>query len=137
MVILNFVDPAFLLAIYGFGCSLFCLLVSQLPGYGGVGCMFGLFFFESICFPCIFTLGTKNLGKYTKKGSGLMVMVNPFHVLTCQLTKSVLGCRWRSLVPACAGRIGRFGIHSSVVSCPVVRIHCNDIICYVSANIFS
>jgi FHS family L-fucose permease-like MFS transporter len=74
VVILNFVDPALLLAIYGFFCSFFCLLVSQLPGYGGVGCIFGLFFFESICYPCIFTLGTKNLGKYTKKGSGLIVM---------------------------------------------------------------
>lgn len=137
VVILNFVDPALLLAIYGFSCSLFCLLVSQLPGYGGVGCIFGLFFFESICFPCIFTLGTKNLGKYTKKGSGLMVMVSPFHALTCQLTKSVLGCRWRSLVPACAGRIGRFDIHSAVISCPVVGIHRNDVICYVSAQIFS
>ncbi|KAF8444703.1 major facilitator superfamily domain-containing protein [Boletus edulis BED1] len=74
VVILNFVDPALLLAIYGFCCTLFCLLVSQLPRYGGVGCMFGLFFFESICYPCIFTLGTKNLGKYTKRGSGLIVM---------------------------------------------------------------
>ncbi|KAF8556322.1 MFS general substrate transporter [Imleria badia] len=72
VVILNFVDPAFLLATYGFFCSLFCLLVSQLPGYGGVGCMFGLFFFESICYPCIFTLGTKNLGRHTKRGSGLI-----------------------------------------------------------------
>ncbi|KAG6375437.1 major facilitator superfamily domain-containing protein [Boletus reticuloceps] len=74
VVILNFVDPALLLAIYGFCCTLFCLLVSQLPRYGGIGCMFGLFFFESICYPCIFTLGTKNLGKYTKRGSGLIVM---------------------------------------------------------------
>jgi len=33
-----------------------------------------LFFFESICYPCIFTLGTKNLGVHTKLGSGLIVM---------------------------------------------------------------
>ena len=137
VVILNFVDPALLLAIYGFFCSFFCLLVSQLPGYGGVGCIFGLFFFESICYPCVFTLGTKNLGKHTKKGSGLIVMVSSSHVLTRQLTESMLGCGWWSLVPIRAGRIGRFDIHPSVISCPDVRIHCNDVICYVSADIFS
>lgn len=136
MVILNFIDPALLLAIYGVGCTLFSLLVSQLPGYGGVGCMFGLFFFESICYPCIFTLGTKNLGKYTKRGSGLIVMVSTFHVLTRPLTKSMLGCRRRSLVPTRAGFTGRSGIHSSVVSCADVRIYCNDAVCNVSADIF-
>ncbi|KAF9237507.1 MFS general substrate transporter [Melanogaster broomeanus] len=57
-----------------FCCSTFCLLVSQLPGYGAIGCIFALFFFESICYPCIFTLGTKNLGVHTKRGSGLIVM---------------------------------------------------------------
>ncbi|KAH7909963.1 major facilitator superfamily domain-containing protein [Hygrophoropsis aurantiaca] len=72
--ILNYVDPAFLLSFYGICCSLFALLVSQLPGHGGVGCLFALFFFESICYPCIFTLGTKNLGVHTKRGSGLIVM---------------------------------------------------------------
>ncbi|KAG1808492.1 major facilitator superfamily domain-containing protein [Suillus variegatus] len=74
VLMLNFIDPALLLAFYGFCCSLFCLLVSQLPGYSAVACLFCLFFFESICYPCIFTLGTKNLGVHTKRGSGLIVM---------------------------------------------------------------
>ncbi|KAI6123831.1 major facilitator superfamily domain-containing protein [Pisolithus croceorrhizus] len=74
VALLNFIDPAFLLACYGFFCTLFCILVSQLPGYGGVASLFLLFFFESICYPCIFTLGTKNLGIHTKRGSGLIVM---------------------------------------------------------------
>ncbi|KAG0700066.1 major facilitator superfamily domain-containing protein [Suillus ampliporus] len=74
VAILNFIDPALLLSFYGFCCSLFCLLVSQLPGYRGIGCLFCLFFFESICYPCIFTLGTKNLGVHTKRGSGLIIM---------------------------------------------------------------
>jgi FHS family L-fucose permease-like MFS transporter len=73
-VMLNFLDPALVLAFYGFCCATFCLLVSQLPGYGAIGCIFALFFFESICYPCIFTLGTKNLGVHTKRGSGLIVM---------------------------------------------------------------
>lgn len=74
VAILNFIDPALLLAVYGFCCSLFCLLVSQLPGYRAVGCFFCLFFFESICYPCIFSLGTKNLGIQTKRGTSLIVM---------------------------------------------------------------
>ncbi|KAH9485255.1 Glucose/galactose transporter [Psilocybe cubensis] len=45
-----------------------------ITGKAGVGCLFALFFFESICYPCIFTLGTKNLGIHTKQGSGLIVM---------------------------------------------------------------
>ncbi|KAF8653591.1 hypothetical protein AX16_003869 [Volvariella volvacea WC 439] len=72
--ILHFIDPALLLSLYSVACSAFCLCVSQLHGVAGVGCLFALFFFESICYPCIFTLGTKNLGKYTKRGSGLIVM---------------------------------------------------------------
>lgn len=74
VLLLNFIDPAFLLACYGGFCTLFCILASQLPGYGGVASLFLLFFFESICYPCIFTLGTKNLGIHTKRGSGLIVM---------------------------------------------------------------
>ncbi|KAF8160943.1 major facilitator superfamily domain-containing protein [Crassisporium funariophilum] len=74
VLILNFVDPALLLSIYGVGCSVFSIGVAFAPGKAGVGCLFALFFFESICYPCIFTLGTKNLGRHTKQGSGLIVM---------------------------------------------------------------
>ncbi|EIN11719.1 MFS general substrate transporter [Punctularia strigosozonata HHB-11173 SS5] len=74
VILLNFIDPALLLSIYGLLCSGFCLGVSQATGRAGVGCLFALFFFESICYPCIFTLGTKNLGVHVKKGSGLIVM---------------------------------------------------------------
>jgi len=74
VVILNFIDPALLLSAYAFACCLFTLLVSLVPGRAGVGFLFCLFFFESICYPCIFTLGTKNLGVHTKRGSGLIVM---------------------------------------------------------------
>ncbi len=93
VVLLRYIDSALLLSIYGVGCSVFCLAVSQVSGRAGIGCFFALFFFESICYPvskgkvrglgcilklvqCIFTLGTKNLGPYTKRGSGLIVMVS-------------------------------------------------------------
>ena len=78
VLLLNYLDPALLLSFYGCCCTMFAILVSQLPKYGGIACLFLLFFFESICYPCIFTLGTKDLGVHTKRGSGLIVMVNYF-----------------------------------------------------------
>ncbi|KAI0930505.1 hypothetical protein AcV5_007194 [Taiwanofungus camphoratus] len=72
--LLNFVDPALLLSIYGVCCSAFALGVAYGHGRGGVGCLYALFFFESICYPVIFTLATKNLGRHTKRGSGLVIM---------------------------------------------------------------
>lgn len=75
VVLLNLLDPALLLSIYGVACSIFSLAVAFAPAQAGIGCLFALFFFESICYPVIFTLGTKNLGKHTKRGSGLIVMV--------------------------------------------------------------
>ncbi|KAM5532845.1 hypothetical protein V8D89_013486 [Ganoderma adspersum] len=74
VVLLNFTDPALLLSIYSVACMIFSLGVTFGPGKSGVGCLFALFFFESICYPVIFTLGTKNLGRHTKRGSGLIVM---------------------------------------------------------------
>ncbi|THH32292.1 hypothetical protein EUX98_g1907 [Antrodiella citrinella] len=72
--ILHFVDPALLLSFYAVACSAFSLGVAFSPGKAGIGCLFTLFFFESICYPVIFTLATKNLGRHTKRGSGLVVM---------------------------------------------------------------
>lgn len=75
VVLLNFIDPALVLSIYGIACSSFALGTAFSPGRAGIGCLFALFFFESICYPVVFTLGTKHLGKHTKRGSGLIVMV--------------------------------------------------------------
>lgn len=74
VVLLRWIDPALLLSFYAIACSIFALGVTYGPGRAGVGCLFALFFFESICYPVIFTLGTKNLGRHTKRGSGLIVM---------------------------------------------------------------
>jgi FHS family L-fucose permease-like MFS transporter len=51
VIILNFIDPALLLSIYAVLCSLFAILTAMLPGDGGVGALFALFWFESICYP--------------------------------------------------------------------------------------
>ncbi|KZT72100.1 MFS general substrate transporter [Daedalea quercina L-15889] len=74
VVLLNWIDPALMLSIYGVMCSLFAVLTAVVPGVGGAVCLFILFFFESICYPVVFTLATKNLGRHTKRGSGLVVM---------------------------------------------------------------
>ena len=51
VVLLNWIDPALLLAIYGVMCSMFAVLTAFVPGVGGPICLFFLFFFESICYP--------------------------------------------------------------------------------------
>jgi FHS family L-fucose permease-like MFS transporter len=52
-----------------------------------------------MCFQCIFTLGTKNLGVHTKRGSGLIVMVGPLVYWLCSIqgshyTQGVGGGAW-------------------------------------------
>lgn len=51
VVLLKYVDPALLLSLYGMACSAFSLGVAFSPGKAGIGCLFTLFFFESICYP--------------------------------------------------------------------------------------
>ncbi len=51
VAILNFVDPALLLTLYAICCCVFCGSIVGLPGQAAVGCLFALFFFESICYP--------------------------------------------------------------------------------------
>ncbi|KAF8329110.1 MFS general substrate transporter [Cantharellus anzutake] len=74
VVLLNFIDPAALLTFYAICCTVFCIGTATATGVAGIACLYCLFFFESICYPVIFTLGTKNLGVHTKKGSALIVM---------------------------------------------------------------
>ncbi|KAH9055454.1 MFS general substrate transporter [Lactarius vividus] len=72
--LLRFVDTAFLLSTYGMACMACCLGAALSTGNRGIASLYLLFFFESICYPCIFTLGTRDLGPHTKRGSSLIVM---------------------------------------------------------------
>ncbi|KAL5528650.1 hypothetical protein ACEPAF_7786 [Sanghuangporus sanghuang] len=74
VVILNWIDPALLFTFHAVMCVIASICVATLEGWTAVGFLYVLFFYESICYPCIFTLGTKNLGIHTKRGSGLIVM---------------------------------------------------------------
>jgi FHS family L-fucose permease-like MFS transporter len=94
------VDPAFALFVNGIGLVVFSILTATIPGKGrhflfqggvgrselalalanssclpftgGIACLFIIFFFESICYPVIFTVATADLGLYAKLGSGLI-----------------------------------------------------------------
>ena len=55
VLILNYVDPALLLSFYGVACCVFSLGVALATGKAGIGCLFALFFFESICYPACFS----------------------------------------------------------------------------------
>lgn len=74
VLILHFIDPALLLTWYSAMCCAFCIGVALAPGRAALACLYILFWHESICYPVIFTLATKNLGVHTKKGSALIVM---------------------------------------------------------------
>jgi FHS family L-fucose permease-like MFS transporter len=66
--------PARLLSVFAAG-SLLCLLVILLgTGLATVWAIVLVGFFHSIMFPTIFALSLKNLGRYTKLGSSLLVM---------------------------------------------------------------
>jgi len=68
------VSPPHLLALFA-GCSLVCAMAAvTLSGFPAVFAIVLLGFFHSIMFPTIFALSIKNLGRYTKRGSSLLVM---------------------------------------------------------------
>ncbi|CBQ69451.1 related to glucose/galactose transporter [Sporisorium reilianum SRZ2] len=70
--ILAKVDSALMLFICGCGCILMSILTAVVPGAGGIACLMLIFFFESVCYPIIFTLSTSNLGVNQKLGSALV-----------------------------------------------------------------
>lgn len=66
------VDAALMLGVMGVGCILMSILTAVVPGNGGIACLMLIFFFESVCYPIIFTLATSNLGANQKLGSALV-----------------------------------------------------------------
>lgn len=70
--VLRKVDSALMLFICGLGCILMSILTASIDGAGGIACLMLIFFFESVCYPIIFTLSTSNLGSNQKLGSALV-----------------------------------------------------------------
>lgn len=73
-IIMRYIQPAKLLAIYALFCILLSFIAIYADGKNVVLALGGLGFFMSIMFPTIFSLGIKDLNENTKPGSSLIVM---------------------------------------------------------------
>ena len=66
-------ESNFLLTIYALGAIAFTAYASAGSGTAAVGVLIGVFFFMAPMYPTIFTLGTANLGRHTRRGAGILV----------------------------------------------------------------
>ena len=66
--------PHNVLGLYGLLNAIACLLVFLKLGWLSVGCVFLSYFFMSIMFPTIFSLGIHGLGQRAKQASSFIVM---------------------------------------------------------------
>ena len=73
-IIMRYIQPAKLLAIYALLCILLSFIAIYAEGKNVVLALGGLGFFMSIMFPTIFSLGIKDLDENTKPASSLIVM---------------------------------------------------------------
>ena len=67
-------ESNFLLTIYACCAIALTAVVSSIHGNGSVGVLIAVFFFMAPMYPTIFTLGTANLGRHTRRGAGILVM---------------------------------------------------------------
>ncbi|MFM9029051.1 MAG: glucose/galactose MFS transporter, partial [Bacteroidota bacterium] len=72
--LLKFTDAGMLLLSYGAINILLCAFCIYAEGMPALVALMAVFFFESIMFPTIFSLGIRDLGKHRKAGSSLLVM---------------------------------------------------------------
>jgi FHS family L-fucose permease-like MFS transporter len=64
----------FLLMVYAICAIAFTAVATAWHGNGAVIILILLFFFEAPMYPTLFTLGTANLGRHTRRGAGILVM---------------------------------------------------------------
>ncbi|GAB1737706.1 hypothetical protein NU219Hw_g2118t1 [Hortaea werneckii] len=67
-------ESNFLLTIYAICAIGFNAYIAAGRGTSAVGVLIAIFFFEAPMYPTIFTLGTANLGRHTRRGAGILVM---------------------------------------------------------------
>ena len=67
-------ESNFLMVIYACCAIAFNAYVAAGSGIASVGVLIGIFFFMAPMYPTLFTLGTANLGRHTRRGAGIMVM---------------------------------------------------------------
>ncbi len=64
----------FLLMVYGIIAIALNCVICAAKGNGAVGVLIAIFFLEAPMYPTLFTLGTANLGRHTRRGAGILVM---------------------------------------------------------------
>lgn len=67
-------ESNFLLTIYAVCAIGMNAYIAAGHGKAAVGVLIAIFFFEAPMYPTIFTLGTANLGRHTRRGAGILVM---------------------------------------------------------------
>ncbi|KAF1959969.1 L-fucose:H+ symporter permease-like protein [Byssothecium circinans] len=67
-------ESNFILMVYCAICIALTAYVSNGHGTSGVACLIVIFFFMAPMYPSLFTLGTANLGRNTRRGAGILVM---------------------------------------------------------------
>jgi FHS family L-fucose permease-like MFS transporter len=67
-------ESNFVLMVYSSICIALTAYVSNGHGTSGVACIIVIFFFMAPMYPSIFTIGTANLGRNTRRGAGILVM---------------------------------------------------------------
>lgn len=72
--LLKFFSAPIILVVYGLMCTVFSLAAALTGGKVGMGLLFLVFWGESVIYPTTFSIATSNLGKHTKRGSGLLCM---------------------------------------------------------------
>ncbi|KAK6510520.1 hypothetical protein TWF506_009625 [Arthrobotrys conoides] len=70
---MKFVKPRYVLLVFLIGTCVFSILSMNIGGTAGLSFLNVVFFFESCCFPLIFTLAIKKLGRHTKIGASFLV----------------------------------------------------------------
>jgi MFS transporter, FHS family, L-fucose permease len=69
-----FFESNLILTVYACGAIALTAYVSAGHGTGAVAALVLVFFFMAPMYPAIFTLGTANLGRHTRRGAGILVM---------------------------------------------------------------
>ena len=72
--LMRFIAPNKLLSIYAVANIILCIIIAQSWGTVSFVSLIMLNFFFSIMFPTIFSLGLKDMGKYTQQASSYIVM---------------------------------------------------------------
>lgn len=71
--LMKFIRPRWVFLFYLTMCIVFVAPAITQRDNAGMSMLYVTLFFESICFPTIVALGMRGLGKYTKRGSGIIV----------------------------------------------------------------